>query len=96
MLRFRYLCMAKLRDGDRDVSEDSTIHLTDDLVDQSTDRFVDQSTDRVRPLEPGEVDAELRICEDPECSTVLSRYNDQDGCSLHARMVVPRMRGKVL
>lgn len=72
--------MAELREGDHVVSDDSTIHLTDE----------------VRTLEPGALLAQLRICDDPGCSTVLSRYNDQAGCSLHAPMVVPRMRGKVL
>ncbi len=72
--------MAKLREGDPAVSQDSTIHLADE----------------VRKLEPDALVAQLRICDDPDCSTVLSRYNDQAGCSLHAPMVVPRMRGKVL
>ena len=34
-----------------------------------------------------------RICEEPRCETVLSRYNDGDHCALHAPMEVPRMRG---
>lgn len=42
------------------------------------------------------VSEEGRICLDPDCETQLSRYNDQEFCSLHAPMVVPRMRGKVL
>ena len=37
-----------------------------------------------------------RVCQEPECSTVLSRYNEFDYCALHQPMVVPRMRGKVL
>jgi hypothetical protein len=37
-----------------------------------------------------------RVCEEPDCETRLSVYNEQDFCSLHAVMVVPRMRGKVL
>ena len=37
-----------------------------------------------------------RVCGDPGCSTRLSRYNDQEFCALHAPMVVPRMRGRVL
>lgn len=37
-----------------------------------------------------------RICAEPDCATRLSVYNDLDYCSLHAPMVVPRMRGKVL
>ncbi len=37
-----------------------------------------------------------RVCLEVSCGTQLSRYNDQEYCSLHAPMVVPRMRGKVL
>lgn len=37
-----------------------------------------------------------RVCLEPDCGTQLSRYNEQEFCSLHAPMVVPRMRGKVL
>ncbi len=37
-----------------------------------------------------------RVCQEPECETRLSVYNEQDFCSLHAPMVVPRMRGRVL
>ena len=37
-----------------------------------------------------------RVCGEPGCDTCLSVYNDQDFCALHAPMVVPRMRGKVL
>ncbi len=37
-----------------------------------------------------------RVCGESGCETRLSVYNDQDFCSLHAPMVVPRMRGKVL
>ncbi len=37
-----------------------------------------------------------RVCFESECRTVLSIYNDMEFCSLHAPMVVPRMRGKVL
>ena len=37
-----------------------------------------------------------RVCEEPGCATVLSRYNEFDFCALHQPMVVPRMRGKVL
>jgi len=39
---------------------------------------------------------EGRVCEDPDCETQLSIYNEQDFCSFHAVMVVARMRGKVL
>ncbi len=42
-------------------------------------------------LQPG-----TRVCEEPDCNTVLSRYNEFDFCALHQPMVVPRMRGKVL
>lgn len=37
-----------------------------------------------------------RVCLEPNCQTVLSRYNEFDHCALHQPMVVPRMRGKVL
>jgi hypothetical protein len=37
-----------------------------------------------------------RVCGEDGCPTQLSVYNEQDFCSLHALMVVPRMRGKVL
>jgi hypothetical protein len=37
-----------------------------------------------------------RVCDESGCVTKLSVYNDQDSCALHAPMVVPRMRGKVL
>ena len=37
-----------------------------------------------------------RICAEPGCQTRLSVYNELEHCSLHAPMVVPRMRGKVL
>jgi hypothetical protein len=37
-----------------------------------------------------------RVCLEPGCPTRLSVYNDQDFCALHAPMVVPRMRGKIL
>ena len=37
-----------------------------------------------------------RVCQDPTCQTQLSRYNEQEFCALHAPMVVPRMRGRVL
>lgn len=40
--------------------------------------------------------ADGRVCGEPECEARLSIYNDQDFCALHAPMVVPRMRGKVL
>lgn len=37
-----------------------------------------------------------RVCEEPECDTRLSRYNEFEFCALHQPMVVPRMRGKVI
>ena len=37
-----------------------------------------------------------RVCQEPGCKTLLSRYNELDFCALHQPMVVPRMRGKVL
>jgi hypothetical protein len=37
-----------------------------------------------------------RVCEEPDCETRLSRYNEFEFCALHQPMVVPRMRGKVL
>ena len=37
-----------------------------------------------------------RVCAEPDCETHLSRYNDLEFCSLHAPMVVLRMRGKIL
>ena len=45
---------------------------------------------RYTPLAPGD-----RVCAEADCATKLSVYNDLDFCSLHAPMVVPRMRGKV-
>ncbi len=39
---------------------------------------------------------EGRVCAESGCDTQLSVYNELDHCSLHAPMVVPRMRGKVL
>jgi len=37
-----------------------------------------------------------RVCAEPGCETRLSMYNDGDHCALHAPMVVPRMRGRVI
>ena len=48
------------------------------------------SIERYSPRAPGG-----RVCAEAGCSTRLSVYNDLDHCSLHAPMVVPRMRGKV-
>lgn len=53
--------------------------------------------ERFTSIEPStEVGAPGRVCGEVGCETRLSIYNDQDFCSLHAPMVVPRMRGKVL
>ena len=49
------------------------------------------SIERNLPLSAGG-----RVCGEPDCVTQLSVYNEQEFCSLHAVMVVPRMRGKVL
>jgi hypothetical protein len=35
-----------------------------------------------------------RVCREDGCRTRLSIYNDGSFCSLHAPMVVPRMRGR--
>lgn len=37
-----------------------------------------------------------RVCGEPGCETRLSVYNEQDHCALHAPMVVPRMRGRII
>ena len=34
-----------------------------------------------------------RLCSEPECETVLSRYNDREWCALHAPRITPRTRG---
>jgi hypothetical protein len=36
------------------------------------------------------------VCEEEGCETLLSIYNDDLWCSLHAPMVTPRTRGKRL
>ena len=43
-----------------------------------------------------QVGASNRDCAEPECATLLSRYNEFEYCALHQPMIVPRMRGKVL
>jgi len=53
--------------------------------------FRTTSAERNRPLSTAG-----RTCQEAGCATRLSIYNDLDFCSLHAPMVVPRMRGKVL
>lgn len=37
-----------------------------------------------------------RICDEPDCDTVLSIYNKREFCALHQPMIIPRMRGTVL
>ena len=37
-----------------------------------------------------------RVCNEENCATVLSIYNELSFCSLHQPMIIPRMRGKVL
>ena len=49
------------------------------------------SADRRRPLA-----SQDRICAESGCATRLSVYNDLEHCSLHAPLVVGRMRGMVL
>jgi len=39
---------------------------------------------------------EKRICDEPECETVLSIYNKREFCALHQPMIIPRMRGTVM
>lgn len=53
--------------------------------------FRTTSAERTRPLSLAG-----RTCLESGCETKLSIYNDLEFCSLHAPMVVPRMRGKVL
>ncbi len=48
------------------------------------------------PADITEATATLRVCDEPGCDTVLSRYNELDFCALHQPMITPRMRGKVL
>ncbi|MGI8794593.1 MAG: hypothetical protein ACR2H3_15700 [Acidimicrobiales bacterium] len=35
-----------------------------------------------------------RVCEEDDCRTILSMYNNGSFCSLHQPMEVPRTRGK--
>jgi hypothetical protein len=35
-----------------------------------------------------------RVCQEPECATRLSVYNDGKHCSLHAPRITPRTRGR--
>jgi hypothetical protein len=35
-----------------------------------------------------------RVCNEPECETILSMYNDTKFCAQHAPLTVPRTRGK--
>ncbi len=56
-------------------------------------RVVDNMSEHSLSAEGGSIQ---RVCAEPRCATMLSRYNEFDFCSLHQPMVVPRMRGKVL
>jgi hypothetical protein len=44
---------------------------------------------------PRTVDAR-RVCANPECSTVLSKYNVSDMCHSHRPVRFPRVRGSVV
>ena len=35
-----------------------------------------------------------RVCTDPECDTIISRYNRDDSCYRHRPVVYPRIRGR--
>ncbi|MDH4169041.1 MAG: hypothetical protein OEW42_05565 [Acidimicrobiia bacterium] len=61
------------------------------MATKSVSGFRTTSAERTRPLSNAG-----RICGESGCATRLSIYNDLDFCALHAPMVVPRMRGKVL
>ena len=37
---------------------------------------------------------ERRVCIEPECVTVLSRYNRKPTCHVHAPTKFPRVRGR--
>jgi len=37
-----------------------------------------------------------RVCDEADCDTLLSRYNEYDFCARHQPMIIPRLRGKVL
>jgi hypothetical protein len=39
---------------------------------------------------------EHRVCTNPECDTVLSRYNSSDTCHSHRPVRFPRVRGAVV
>ena len=38
--------------------------------------------------------AEGRVCAQPGCTTLLSKYNRREKCWAHAEMKVPRLRGR--
>lgn len=38
--------------------------------------------------------AKGRVCSNPECDTVISRYNREAACFRHRPVVYPRIRGK--
>lgn len=44
---------------------------------------------------PSTVDGH-RVCAEPTCETVLSRYNQSDMCHLHRPVRFPRVRGAVV
>ena len=51
-----------------------------------------------RPIRSGrrpKTKTEHRVCEDSECSTVLSRYNLRPTCHVHSPVKFPRIRGRV-
>jgi len=39
---------------------------------------------------------EGRICQEDGCEQILSRYNKQEYCHVHHKMVIPRVRGRNL
>ena len=39
---------------------------------------------------------EGRICQEDGCEQILSRYNKQQYCHVHHKMVIPRVRGRNL
>ena len=36
-----------------------------------------------------------RVCREPECATVLSKYNLRDTCHTHTPVRFPRVRGQI-
>jgi hypothetical protein len=35
-----------------------------------------------------------RVCEHPDCNTMISTYNRRERCWAHAEMRIPRLRGR--